>query len=372
MPDDPEKSSRTAMPRRRPLKGLGLPIFGIAVILSTPSMTAYITQRVDDIYLQRRLAFEAHQKQVELSLIRQERETFLDQQVNPILQAALKKNHEAVARAKDRLTSSIERYRSGIEPFIGDLRSWSTEYGIITKSILELWYKDGRFDRFMEEKFAAHLFTDNSIAAHVANARRQLVEDIEANQNQVLVELTNASTSLKMRMPPAWPDSEAFSKEVSGRARTFVGHSTIMYEVGSNATMMLIPTVVDIAVRAAAKAAATRAGTAVLAEAGTVAAGAGDGSAAGSEVPVIGNVIGFGVGLFVSYLAVSYEQARADDGLRQNISNYIETLKVGIIGSENAPSEIIRSMNDYVDQIDAAERQIITQDVMALNDETVK
>jgi hypothetical protein len=43
-----------------------------------------------------------------------------------------------------------------------------------------------------------------------------------------------------------------------------------------------------------------------------------------------------------------------------------------MVGSGAAPSEISRGMDDYVERIDDAERQIITQDVMASNQGATK
>jgi hypothetical protein len=249
------------------LMALAMPIVGVLALVSAPALTDYVTHRVEDIVQQRKLAAEARQKRVRLSLIRQEKDSFLQSHVDPLLQATLTKNHEALARARGTLANAIDRYGSGIEPFIRDLRSWSTEFGVVTKSISGWWWADGRFDLYMREKFAAHLFTDASITADIGNARRQLQEDLEANQNQLLTELANASTYLKVGEPPAWPDRTAFAREISAQARGGVEHNVVVHEVRANAIGMIVPVVVDVAVRAAAKAAASRASGVVLATA---------------------------------------------------------------------------------------------------------
>src|SRR6202044_694805 len=145
-------------------------------------------------------------------------ERFFAQQATPILDEAARKNQDAIARALDTLGESIDKYRGGVDRFIAHLRSWSTTYHIFLKSFVGWWHGDESLANYVDGRFRRHLFSDQTIADDVRNALVQLDEDLEANRNQLLVNLQTASAASNLAAPPRWPTIEAFSRAVSERA----------------------------------------------------------------------------------------------------------------------------------------------------------
>jgi hypothetical protein len=303
-------------------------------------------------------------------------ELFFAQQATPILAETAQKNQDAIARALDTLGDSIDRYRGGIDPFIADLRTWSTTYHIFLKSVVGWWHGDQSLANYVDGRFRRHLFSDQTIANDVKNALVQLDEDLEANRNQLLVNLQTASAASNMAAPPRWPTIEAFSRAVSERAlaemepsaRASVASNALASTVVDAPTAAFLPAVVADAVKAAAtgvvRAAATSASETVLAEGGVVVADASSGGALGSEVPVIGNAVGFCAGLVVSVVALHYEGIVQDEKLRRDLNGYIDGLKAALVGDRGAPSELSKAMKDYVRDIDRSEADLVKQTVM--------
>jgi hypothetical protein len=303
-------------------------------------------------------------------------ERFFAQQAAPILEETARKNQDAITRALDTLGESIDKYRGGIDPFIADLRSWSTTYHIFLKSVVGWWHGDASLANYVDGRFRRHLFSDQTIANDVRNALVQLDEDIEANRNQLLVKLQTASASSGMATPPKWPTIEAFSRAVSERAlagrepsaRASVVSNVLASTVVDAPTAAFLPAVAAAAVKAAAtgvmRAAATSASETVLAEGGVVVADTGSGGALGSEVPVIGNAVGFCVGLVVSVVALHYEGIVQDEKLRRDLDGYIDGLKTALVGDPGAPSQLSEGMKAYVREIDRGEADLVKQAIM--------
>jgi hypothetical protein len=303
-------------------------------------------------------------------------ESFFAQQALPILEETARKNQDAIARALDTLGESIDKYRGGVDPFIADLRSWSTTYHIFLKSVVGWWHGDESLANYVDGRFRRHLFSDQTIADDVRNALVQLDEDLAANRNQMLVNLQTASAASNMAAPPKWPTIEAFSRAVSERARAgmapsaraFVVSNVLASTVVDAPTAAFLPAVVASAVKAAAtaamRAAATSASETVLAEGGVVAADAGSGGALGSEVPVVGNAVGFCAGLVVSVVALHYEGIVQDEKLRRDLNGYIDGLKAALVGAPGAPSELAKGMKAYVREIDRGEADLVKQSVI--------
>jgi hypothetical protein len=276
-----------------------------------------------------------------------------------------KKNQDAIARARDNLRDSIDGYRTGIEPFIIDLRSWTTEYHIFINLLGGWWHKDERLVNYIDDKIRRYLFTDDKISTDITNAFVELRDDIEANENQLLVNLRNDSKSSDLATPPEWPNIDVFSKAISARALESLG-SNASDSVAPNAFASMgaglaTETVVPAIVGAAAKAAAKSLGKMIIGEIGVVAAETGAGTAAGSEVPIIGNVVGICVGLVAAVLAQHFAEATEDEMLRRDLNRYIDGLRAALIGNGSTQSELTRNMDAYVKEIDQAESDVVKQ-----------
>jgi hypothetical protein len=303
-------------------------------------------------------------------------ERFFAQEAAPILDETARKNQDAIARALATLGESVDKYRGGVDPFIADLRSWSTTYHIFLKSVVGWWHGDESLANYVDGRFRRHLFSDQTIADDVKNALVQLDEDLEANRNQLLVNLQTASAASNLAAPPKWPTIEAFSRALSERAlagmepsaRASVVSNVLASTAVDTPTAALLPALVAGAVKAATtgvmRAATTSASETVLAEGGVVVADASSGGALGSEVPVIGNAVGFCVGLVVSVVALHYEGIVQDEKLRRDLNGYIDGLKTALVGDRGAPGELAKGMKAYVREIDRSEAELVKQAVL--------
>jgi len=354
-----------------------LPPFALVALLASAGAATF--PRWSDTFYELSNSLSLGQGSPQVPIVADEQaqaERFFAQQALPILEETARKNQDAIARALDTLGDSIDNYRTGIDPFIADLRSWSTTYHIFLKSFVGWWHGDEALANYVDGRFRRHVFSGESIAGNVRNALVELDEDLEANQNQLLVNLRNASASSDMAAPPKWPTIEAFSTAVSQRAlagieplaRASVVSNALVSSAVDAPTGTLLPAVVAGAVKTAAtavtRAAATTASETVLAEGGVVVADAGSGGALGSEVPVIGNAVGFCVGLAVSVVALRYEAIVQDEKLRRDLNGYIDGLKAALVGDRGTPSELSKGMKAYVREIDRGEADLVKQAIM--------
>ncbi len=345
---------------------------GTIALILVPAVIAAFRHRLNTTYVLQKPSARGRQTAQSTSPIvddNAEAERFFAQHARPILQATAQKNQDAIARARDNLGKSIDGYRTGIEPFITDLRSWTTEYHIFINLLGGWWHKDERLLNYIYGKIRRYLFSEDKICFDVTNAFVELRDDIEAHENRLLVNLRNDSTSSDLATPPEWPDIDVFSEAVSARALRSLGSiandSVAPNAFASMGTTLATETVVPAIVGAAAKAAATSVGKMIVGEIGVVAAETGASTAAGSEVPIIGNVVGICVGLVAAVLAQHFAEAAEDEMLRRDLNRYIDGLKAALVGNGSTQSELTRSMDAYVKEIDQAEADVVKQTIFS-------
>jgi hypothetical protein len=122
-------------------------------------------------------------------------------------------------------------------------------------------------------------------------------------------------------------------------------------------------TIVPAIVGQAAKAATMSAGGMVVGKFGGIALEIGGGTAAGSEVPIIGNAVGLFVGVVVAVLAQDFGEAVENEMLRRDLNRYIDDLKVALVGDGSMQSELTKNMDAYVRKNDQAQAEIVEEPI---------
>ena len=69
----------------------------------------------------------------------QARARFYDEQVQPAIALADTANREAAERCVQRLREMSDKHRQGIAPFVSDLNSWGTRWGVVRRMPSDWW-----------------------------------------------------------------------------------------------------------------------------------------------------------------------------------------------------------------------------------------
>ena len=120
------------------------------------------------------------------------RAVFFDNQVEPRIAEADKLNREAANRCVQRIVSTMNGYRRGIDPFVSDLTSMSTRFGIVKRMPVGWWKKDQRVEKFVKNKFEKHLFSERKLMQDIAAILNDFKVDIDSNQKRMLISVKSA------------------------------------------------------------------------------------------------------------------------------------------------------------------------------------
>ncbi len=271
-----------------------------------------------------------------------ERAAFFDNEVEPEIEKTDQLNREAAERCVSRLKSQVRLYRQQVEPFVEDLTSLSTRFGIISRMPGGWWSEDARVEEFVAAKFEKHLFSERKLLDDVAEILEQFRTEVDANQNRMLV---NVKSCLDVAdLPEVEVDeydkfyrsvAQELSKYSAQQGSTSVYNALtvlVMSEAGSYAAVSLVS---GVLVRFGAMA-ATTAATAGGVTAGASATGAGGGSLAGP----VGTAVGLGVGLVIGLAIDWWMTEEFEEEMSLQLNDYLGSLEGAILyGSNQAASE---------------------------------
>lgn len=278
-----------------------------------------------------------------------ERAAFFDNEVEPEIEKTDQLNREAAERCISRLKGQVRLYRQQVEPFVEDLTSLSTRFGIISRMPGGWWSEDGRVEEFVAAKFEKHLFSEKRLLDDIAGILEQFRTEVDANQNRMLV---NVKSCLDVAdLPEVEVDeydkfyrsvAQELSKYSAQQGSTSVYNALtvlVMSEAGSYAAVSLVS---GLLVRFGAMA-ATTAATAGGVTAGASATGAGGGSLAGP----VGTAVGLGVGLVIGLAIDWWMTEEFEDEMSLQLNDYLGSLEGAILygsnrGTSEAGSEVVQ------------------------------
>ncbi len=266
------------------------------------------------------------------------RAAFFDAEVEPRIVETDARNRQAAERCVERLRIVIEGYRRGVDPFVEDLTSISTRFGIARRMPAGWWKGDGRVQNYVQEKFEKHLFSEAELMRDIAGVLNDFRSEIDANQKRMLVSV-QASLSTADLPEVDIAEYEPFFESVARQLRDYSAQqgTTSVYnaltvlvvsEAGSYAAITAIAGLLarfgsTVAVSAVAAGGAT---------VGATATGAGGGSLAGP----IGTVVGLGVGLAVGLAIDWWMTEQFEEKMNAQMKHYLDSLEETLVHGTSA------------------------------------
>ena len=271
---------------------------------------------------------------------------FFDEHVEPEIAKTDALNRQATERCLDRLDRLIASYHRGVDPFVSDLTSLSTRLGIVRRMPGEWWNKDQRVQKYVQEKFEQHLFSERKLLADVTGVLEDFKDDIDVNQKRMLINIQAAldESDLPEVMSQEYPEffasiSEDLQIYAADQGTTSVQNmigAFVLGEVGAFAVRSMLMGLVSRFGSTAVVATATSA----TAAAGSSAAGAGGGSLGGPA----GTIVGFGVGLAVGLVIDWWMTEKFEKELSQKMHRYLDDLGDALVHGPNRPPSRGRSI----------------------------
>jgi len=264
---------------------------------------------------------------------RERRRKFFESQVIANLAATNEANRDAAKRAISRIQQNFDGYRRGVDPFVDDVLSFSSRFGILRRLPGGLYSRDERVSLYVAEKFAKYLFTEATLTSDLRDALMQFRDEVRANHRSMLVK-TQADVAQSDLPPIPIEPYEVFFASIHSQLNEISEHQAttsvtegvlalLVSEVGAKSVVMIASRLVSGLAASAASAAAASGG----ATAGAAAAGA----ASGSIVPGAGTIAGFVVGVGVGFAIDYWMNQRTAAALRDELIDYIDRLERDLI-----------------------------------------
>lgn len=302
---------------------------------------------------------------------------FYRNEIVPLLDAALQRNRQAADRAIELLHARFDAHRAGVKPFAHDVSGWATRLAVIGYSAADLWShvvshdpKVNRVGDYIQQKFRAHVLSEGSLETDVDQVLMQFQADVEANRNQLLVEIKLPLHNFPTPIALNEKDWQQFCATIAERAKKLnagTARSSLVTGlasitggwVGAESANVLVPkllTGVGSAVAAEAAEAATVSGG-MWADA---AAGGGTGTLAGPA----GTVVGVGVGLAIGVAIDWWTSDRLESHVTGQCQTFLNTVECQLVdGTEKYPG-LRTSFEQTIKLADQAQRQAIIDALM--------
>jgi len=291
------------------------------------------------------------------------REQFYSQKIEPLLKATERANREAADRAIVRIGEVFDKYRGGVKPFVEDITSIGTRFGIVTRMPGNWWYEDKRINAYVQEKFERHLFSENQFHADLTKVLEAFKEDLRANENRLLASC-KAAVEAGDLPDMALPDYKRYEEDVRSIILQFSGDRAEDSVYQGLATLVLSEvaaiTVQQIVVRILVSV-GTTAATSAAAGGGATAGGAAAGGGVGTLGGPVGTAIGVGVGLVIGVIVDWWMTERFQAQLTTDLNDYIEKLRKGLLdGTEKDPG-LRSTLLKFTDDVNFAQTTVVHQ-----------
>ena len=112
---------------------------------------------------------------------------FYDAEVEPLIAKTDALNREAADRCIKRLEQVFAGYHAGVRPFVEDLTSISTRFGIVRRMPGNWWRQDNRIQNYVQDKFEQHLFSERKLLDDITAVLSEFRNDVDANQKRMLI-----------------------------------------------------------------------------------------------------------------------------------------------------------------------------------------
>src|SRR5258706_11734386 len=116
--------------------------------------------------------------------------------VAPLLDQFDARNRAAVTRALANMHERLNGRRWGIKPFVKDVGSWSTRFGVIGRTTSDLWNKHWKKQpnaaavrTYVDDKFRHHVLSEKALEADMGEVLKQFREDLDASRNRLYIDV---------------------------------------------------------------------------------------------------------------------------------------------------------------------------------------
>ncbi|HEY7115791.1 MAG TPA: hypothetical protein VH475_04340 [Tepidisphaeraceae bacterium] len=294
------------------------------------------------------------------------------EEIVPLLDQFDARNAAAAARAVADAHERLNGRRWGIKPFIRDVGSWRTRFGVIGRSTSDLWHKirrqpaSGAVRAYVQAKFRHHVLSEAALESDLGETLKHFREDVEASRNLLYVQLELPLEKIRATAPSVTPDLEGVKADVSRRS------SQLAVDWGSDSVVTGLTSFVggwvaaDVAQGVTSRvvvAILSRVGTQVaaqtLAAGGATAAGAATGGGGGSLAGPAGTVIGLGIGVAVGAAIDWWMSERFEARMTEQLNRFFDSVDAQLIkGNERSPG-LERALHEAVRLGGLAQRQAL-------------
>ena len=269
------------------------------------------------------------------------RRAFFETTAEPRIDAAGEANRRAAERAIEKVDDLIAGYRSGIEPFIEDITSWGTRFGVLKRLPSDWWRGGNRNDRYIAAKMSDHLFDDYKLRRDLDAVLAAYRDEITANRNAMIGDIKAAVSASDLVGLPE-PDFDSFAESIAAdinrRADAMASDSlrtgVLSEVVGLAGGIAVEQLIAQIFVRLSATAATGAGGTAAT----SAAAGGGGGTIVGGPVGTAVGIIG---GLIVGLVIDWWSTRRVKADLRNRLHQAIDDMHRAILDGDGTRSSTV-------------------------------
>ncbi|QDT13197.1 hypothetical protein [Planctomycetes bacterium K23_9] len=298
------------------------------------------------------------------------RAIFFDEKVEPRIVEADALNREAADRCIAKISAAMDHYRGGVEPFVDDLTSISTRFGIVKRMPSDWWRKENKIENFVEDKFQQHLFSQQTLMDDIAVILADFKSEIDTNQKRMLISVKtdlNAADLPEVQADEYQPFFESVSRQLQGYSAK-QGTASVQNAVGvliiSEAGVFAGRSIVVGLLARFGSTAVVSSAAGATATAGTTAAGTGTGAFGGP----VGAVVGFGVGLAVGMVIDWWMTEQFEAKMRSQMYGYLNTLENTILyggatsadataANEDGSSGLVGALPVVCDRLSVAYRE---------------
>jgi hypothetical protein len=274
------------------------------------------------------------------------------EEVVPLLDQFDARNRAAAARAVTNMYERLNGRRWGIKPFVKDVGSWKTRFGVIGRSTKDFWRRRVRIEpdaaavrAYVIYKFRHHVLSEEALEADMGDVLKQFREDLEASRNRLYVEVRLPLAKIKSPLAASDASYALFERDIERRAKDLSANwatDTVVSGLGSFVSGWVAMDVAQGVTTRVVVAILSRVGTQIAAETvaagGATAAGAAAGGGGGSFAGPAGTVIGLGVGIAVGAAVDWWMSDRFEEKMTFQLNGFFDSVAHQLVeGTPGSP-----------------------------------
>jgi hypothetical protein len=266
-------------------------------------------------------------------------------QISPLIDSAELRQQQAAEHALTRLHEHFTVFRNGVPNFAEDITGWGTRFGIIGRSMDDLWTrfwedksKAVAVQDFTQRKFRDWIINEDSLRKALDDTFKTYREETEASRNRLEgdIKLIIGRPECPVNIPPMKIDAYLAATATASRpmvakaGKDSVAMGVAGFAGGWIATDAVVGLTSSIITRLTAGAVATAAVSGSATVTGATAGGGG-----GSTVGPLGTIVGMGVGIAVGAIVDSWLNEKFKQRLSAQCVGFLDGLERDLVEGVN-------------------------------------